>query len=348
ILYFHYIRTSLYLARQISIQYRTRSKESTAKGRKAYSNKRCESSFQQIYLLSFHFEFAYRNHCFIPFRYLYLYRPLGGLPLKRYIFLISAVLFLSTFWINAPSVQAEMTSTKALEEDQQACQQMSNTQEKNWKTIMHFLNPKNTDTVEADTEKMKKHLNKNILPSQEQLHAELDLEPFVNCPSIEENNTMLAGKTTAYYELLAYIEQIMEQEDSLKIDDLTFTQFRNDTYMQYIEASFTDGKTVEIKLFNSPDASADRYFYEHEEEKNTMLAGKTTAYYELLAYIEQIMEQGDSLKIDDLTFTQFRNDTYMQYIEASFTDGKTVEIKLFNSPDASADRYFYEHEEEKN
>src|SRR5699024_8025791 len=77
--------------------------------------------------------------------------------------------------------------------------------------------------------KMKKHLNKNILPSQEQLHAELDLEPFVNCPSIEENNTMLAGKTTAYYELLAYIEQIMEQEDSLKIDDLTFTQFRNDT-----------------------------------------------------------------------------------------------------------------------
>src|SRR5699024_4999073 len=144
----------------------------------------------------------------------------------------------------------------------------SNTQEKNWKTIMHFLNPKNTDTVEADTEKMKKHLNKNILPSQEQLHAELDLEPFVNCPSIEENNTMLAGKTTAYYELLAYIEQIMEQEDSLKIDDLTFTQFRNDTYMQYIEASFTDGKTVEIKLFNSPDASADRYFYEHEEEKN--------------------------------------------------------------------------------
>src|SRR5699024_3799226 len=268
ILYFHYIRTSLYLARQISIQYGTRSKESTAKGRNAYSNKRCESSFQQIYLLSFHFEFAYRNHCFNPFRYLYLYRPLGGLPLKRYIFLISAVLFLSTFWINAPSVQAEMTSTKALEEHQQACQQMSNTQEKNWKTIMHFLNPKNTDTVQADTEKMKKHLNKNILPSQERLHAELDLEPFVNCPSIEENNTMLAGKTTAYYELLAYIEQIMEQEDSLKIDDLTFTQFRNDTYMQYIEASFTDGKTVEIKLFNSPDASADRYFYEHEEEKN--------------------------------------------------------------------------------
>src|SRR5699024_541530 len=163
-----------------------------------------------IYLLSFHFEFGCGNNCFIPFRYLYLYRPLGGLPLKRYIFLISAVLFLLSFWINAPSVHAEMTSTKALEEDQQACQQMSNTQEKNWKTIMHFLNPKNTDTVKSDTEKMKKHLNKHILPSQEQLHAELDLDPFVNSPSIEENNSMLAGKTAVYYELLAYIEQIME------------------------------------------------------------------------------------------------------------------------------------------
>lgn len=180
--------------------------------------------------------------------------------MKQYIILISTVLFLSTFWINTPSVQAEMISTEVLEEDQQACQQMSSSQKKNWETVEHFLKPD-----DVDVEEMKKHLNQNVLSSQKQLQAELELEKFVKCPDIEEDSYGLSAKMAAYNELLVYIDQIMEKEDSLEIKDLTFKRHRNGIIMEYINVTFEDGKTVEVKLFNS---ALDRSSYELEEKVN--------------------------------------------------------------------------------
>lgn len=180
--------------------------------------------------------------------------------MKRYVTLIAIALFLLMMGMNKPSIHAEMSSVELLKEDKKTCENMSSTQKDNWETIMHFLKPDG-----ADIEEMKNHLNQEVLTSQEQLQAELDLETFVKCPDIEGNNYILSEKMAVYHELLAYINQIMDEDDSLEIEGLTLKNFHNDTLMKYIEASFKDGKTVEIKLFSSPGAPADRYFYESEE-----------------------------------------------------------------------------------
>jgi len=181
--------------------------------------------------------------------------------MKRYVNLIAIALFLWIMLIDKPSIHAEMSSNKLRKDDKQSCEQMSSTQKDNWETIMHFLKPDN-----VDIEEMKNHLNQEILTSHEQLQAELDLKDFINCPDIEKNDYDLPKKMATYYELLAYIDQIMDKESSLEIEDLTFKNFHNDIFMKYIEASFHDGKTVEVQYFISPDAATDRYSYEIIEQ----------------------------------------------------------------------------------
>jgi len=182
--------------------------------------------------------------------------------MKRNVNLIAVALFLliMIIVIDKPSIHAEMSSTELQKEDKQTCEQMSSTQKDNLENIMHFLKP------EVDAEGMKKHLNQEILTSHEQLEAELDLKTYIKCPGIEKDDDSLSESMAAYYELLVYIDQIMNKDSSLEIEDLTFKGFHNVTLMRYIEATFKDGKTVEVQYFLSPDAPTDRYFYEDREQ----------------------------------------------------------------------------------